>query len=151
MRPIEEKFPAIFDQNEDLNQIGELLTQLASLPKKFGFTEEDKVLIALPESEDMLADLIDECIAQKVWVMIPAYHRDTAFITQTIREEQVSVLVISSAQWPLVFQQLNAHPENITRMQVIVSDGKGEIETRFSLIPSAFSKAMIHDTNWLRY
>lgn len=145
MISVEEKFPALFDENDDLIHVGQLLSA-ASSSNKYDFKKGDVVLIALPETDDLWIELIDECIAQKVHVIIPANNREAAFIAQTIREEEVSVLAISPALWPPVFQALNARPENITRMQVIISDGKGAPKTRFSLIPSALSKARIEDT-----
>ena len=134
MLSVEEKFPVLFDENDDLIHAGELLSA-ASLSNKYDFKKGDVVLITLQETDVLWTDLIDECIAHKVHVMIPASNRDAAYIAQLIREEAVSVLAISPALWLSVFQELNARPENITRMQVIISDGKGAIETRFSLIP----------------
>jgi len=145
MISVEEKFPALFDENDDLIHAGELLSAAASF-HKFDFKKGEVVLVALPETDELWTDLINECIAHKVHVIIPANNRDADHIAQTIREEEVSVLAISPVLWPAVFQALNARPENITRMQVIISDGRGVPETRFSLIPSALSKAMINDT-----
>jgi hypothetical protein len=140
MFSVEEKFPAIFDENDDLNYAGQQLTTVASpLPNKYDFKKGDVVLMTLPETDDLWIDLIEACIAQKVYVIIPAHNRDAAFIAQTIRENEVSVLAISPGLWPGVFDALNARPEAINRMQVIISDGQGSIETRFSLIPGMLS------------
>jgi hypothetical protein len=139
MKTVEEKFPALFEENDDIIGAGQLLIQAAG-PQRFDFKKEDVVLMALPETDKLWIDVVEECFVQQVHMIIPPKHKDTTFIAQTIREEQVSILVIPSVTWPDVFQALNAQPENISRMQVIISDGKGAPETRFSLLPNAFPK-----------
>lgn len=130
------------EKNGNLTGAGQLLTQAGSyLTHRLDFKKGDVVLMALPETDKLWIDVVEECFVQKVHMIIPDKYRDVAFIAQSIREEQVSVLVISSVLWSSVFQALNVQPEPITRMQVIISDGKGVPETRFSLLPGAFPKA----------
>jgi len=107
------------------------------LTHRFDFKKGDVVLMALPETDKLWIDVVEACFVQKVHMIIPDKYRDVAFIAQSIREERVNVLVILSVMWPDVFQALNTQPE---RMQVIISDGKGALETRFSLLPGTFSK-----------
>lgn len=82
MISVEEKFPALFDENDDLIPTGKLLSGVSSF-HKFDFKKSDVVLIALPETDDLWMDLIDECIAQKVHVIIPANYRDAGWLHST--------------------------------------------------------------------
>ncbi len=112
---------------------------------KFGISENDVVLAAIPVSNKHWLALTDTCIATGAELILPETNASAEMLAESVVNKNVTVVAATAEIWRAVYDRVNASPGEINRLRAILLDESERPRFLHCLILNALSKMKIDD------